>query len=103
MANINNLGESLVVVQLNDLKDVIRGIVNDCLDAHVNPPKEEDELLSIEEVANLLGVSKVTIHHRKRMGKIPFYRSGRRIYFKKSEVLASLQSSKDVGLRGRGK
>lgn len=63
-----------------------------CLEApneqYKTAPKEEEEtLLTVEEVAEYLEVSKVTIHTWKREGKLPFYRMGRRVYFKKSEIL----------------
>ena len=59
-------------------------------------PKEspkDDDLIDIKEVAKILGVSVVTVHKIKAAGKIPFFRSphGRRIYFRKSEILQSLK------------
>ena len=47
----------------------------------------DDEMLTVKEVAKLLGVSLVSIHAWKKDGKIKFYRYGSRIRFKKSEVL----------------
>jgi excisionase family DNA binding protein len=46
-----------------------------------------DEMLTVKEVAKLLGVSLVSIHAWKKDGKIKFYLYGSRIRFKKSEVL----------------
>ncbi len=50
-------------------------------------PKEDDELLTLEAAASFLKVSKVTLHHWKRDGKVKFLRIGSRIRFKKSELL----------------
>jgi excisionase family DNA binding protein len=50
-------------------------------------PPADDEMLTVKEVAKLLGVSLVSIHAWKKDGKIKFYRYGSRIRFKKSEVL----------------
>ena len=54
--------------------------------------KEQEPLLKIEEACQLLKVSKVTIHKWKKQNKIQSYRIGRKIYFKKSELLNSLNS-----------
>jgi excisionase family DNA binding protein len=50
----------------------------------------EDPLIKIEEVCKILGVSKVTIHSYKKKGFIPFLRLSNKVYFRRSEVLASL-------------
>ena len=47
----------------------------------------DDELLTVKEVAKLLGVSLVTIHAWKKDNKLKYYRYGSRIRFKKGEVL----------------
>jgi excisionase family DNA binding protein len=52
-----------------------------------------EPLIKIDEVARMLHVSKVTIFAWKKAGKIPFYRLSDRIYFKRSEILASLEKN----------
>src|ERR1041384_3938430 len=47
---------------------------------------EEDATFNIPELASFLRCSKVTIHEYKKKG-LPFYKIGRKILFKKSEVL----------------
>ncbi len=54
--------------------------------------KKDDPLVKIDEICNLLQVSRVTIHKWKKDGRIPFYRLSNRIFFKKSDVLQSLQT-----------
>jgi len=51
------------------------------------PPELDERLLNVEEIAEYLGVSKVTIFTWKREGKLPFHRLGRRVFFKESEIL----------------
>jgi predicted DNA-binding transcriptional regulator AlpA len=53
------------------------------------PPKE-DRLLSKQELANELGVSLVTLTDWMKKG-LPFLRLHKRVYFKRSEVLAIMQ------------
>jgi excisionase family DNA binding protein len=47
---------------------------------------DREEYMSIAQCAKFLGCSKVTIHEYKKQG-LPFYRIGRTVKFKKSEVL----------------
>ena len=54
----------------------------------------EDEFLTVSQVAKLLSISKVTVHHWKKVGKLPFHRFGTRIRFKKSEILNNEKFSK---------
>jgi excisionase family DNA binding protein len=51
---------------------------------------KEDQLIKLNEVAELLHVSKVTIFAWKKAGKIPFYRISNKVYFKKQEVIDAL-------------
>lgn len=53
-------------------------------------PIQTDELLNVEEACEFLCVSKVTIHKWKKKKLIVSYRIGRRIYFKKHELIKSL-------------
>jgi len=54
-------------------------------------PIPTDELLNVEEACTYLRVSKVTIHKWKKKRLIVSYRIGRRIYFKKHEMLKALR------------
>jgi excisionase family DNA binding protein len=52
----------------------------------------EDVYLSQREAARFLRVSLPTIIAWKKARKIPFYQHGRKILFKKSEVLAAMKN-----------
>jgi len=60
--------------------------------------KKEDEekadTFSILELAKFLRCSKVSIHNYKKLG-MPFYRIGRKILFKKNEVLNFMKGLKN--------
>ena len=76
------------------LKDSISESIREEFKQFVNTPKTEyDELLTIEQTAKLLHVSKVTIHKWKKQRLIPFHRIGRRIMFKKKELIEAFKSS----------
>lgn len=57
-------------------------------------PPQSDEFLTENAVRDLLLVSKVTLKAWRDSGKINFYRIGSRIRYKKSELLAALESPK---------
>lgn len=52
-----------------------------------------DENYDINELADYLKCSVQTVHNIKKEGTIPFYRLGRKVYFKKSEVDAAARVS----------
>ena len=47
---------------------------------------KDTDLLTVQQTATLLGVSKVTIHKWKQAGTIPFLRYGTRIRIRKSDI-----------------
>jgi excisionase family DNA binding protein len=51
---------------------------------------EPDQLLTIVQAASLLDVCRQTIHEWKRRGLLPFHKLGKRTYFKKLDLLESL-------------
>lgn len=54
-------------------------------------PDEEDTLLNREETAKLLGISTVTLWKWTSKNILPAFRMGKKIFYKKSEVLNALQ------------
>jgi excisionase family DNA binding protein len=87
------MAQFFVTMPIEELESRIRSIIKSEVqklnNAQSNPP---DELMSIEEVQTFLHVSKVTIHKWKKRGRIKSYRIGRKIYFKKNEILNSMGS-----------
>lgn len=72
------------------LREELQAISND-------PPKTlegGDEIMRRSDIAELFGVSLVTVHAWMKSGQIPFHRIGGRTYFKKNEVMASLKPIK---------
>lgn len=60
--------------------------------APVQPTSTEDDLLSRDEVCTILNISKTTLNNHTKAGKLQKYCIGNRVLYKKSEVLASVQS-----------
>lgn len=48
---------------------------------------EKEEILEVDDVCRIFGVSRTTVYEWRRTGKVNSYQQGRRIYFKKSELL----------------
>jgi excisionase family DNA binding protein len=83
-------------IPLSELRSIISEFITTAFTNNVNNallPKEEDPFLKIDEVCKMLSVSRVTIHNWKRQGILPFHRISNKIYFKKSEVMASLKKA----------
>ena len=55
---------------------------------------DKDKLLDIEELAEFLGKSKVTVYGLKHDKKIPYIKQGNRIYFLKKDVMEWLKSNR---------
>ena len=80
---------------VEELKCTIKDCIKDVLKEerkNVSDKSNDEELLNIEAVQKMLGVSKVTIHKWKKKGLIPFYKINRKLYFKKSELLNVFQN-----------
>lgn len=77
----------------DDLRAVIRHEIKQAGAAPAAPATDaEPELLTVEQAAALLDVTEHTIHEWKRRGLLPFLKLGSRTYFKRAELLASLQN-----------
>lgn len=75
---------------------IIRQAIGDELKALVKRYEEHkdlEELLNRKEAARFLKISKRTLITYQDSGLIPHYRLGRGIYFKKGELLESLETS----------
>lgn len=75
------------------IKDGIKEVI-ELSSANSQDQDGGEQLLSIEDVQKIFNVSKVTIHKWKKKGLIPYYKLNRKVYFKKSEVINSLQDKK---------
>lgn len=53
--------------------------------------KVEEALLSRKQTAEFLHCNLVTLWRYTREGRIPYYRVGRRMFFKKSEILKAIK------------
>lgn len=87
----------LFLLSLDEAKIFLEECVNNVLQTQQSTStvvEAPEPLIQIDEVCQIFNISKPTVHEWKRSGKIPFYRVGRRIYFKRSEIMYALQDVK---------
>jgi excisionase family DNA binding protein len=60
----------------------------------LNSTPSEEALLSFEEMCEFLGIAKSTGYQRIGRGEIPHFKKGRRLYFRKSELLRYIESGR---------
>ena len=87
------------IVTNEDLYGVITTLVQkvESLESSIQDIKntsDKDKLLDIEELAEFLGKSKVTVYRLKHDKKIPYIKQGNRIYFLKKDVMEWLKSNR---------
>jgi len=96
MKNLDTTQTSLVVMMPDELTQLIENTVKKCLLDYEFETNKEDKLLKIEDVCELLKVSKATIKNRKKKNLIPYYTIESRVFFKKSEVLETLKRHENI-------
>lgn len=88
----------LFTLTIEEFIALTKGLVEEALGQrqkeNTEKQAEQDECFDIPGLADFLHCSKVSIHNYKKKG-MPFYRVGRKLLFKKSEVLNFMK-----GLRG---
>ena len=86
---------------LEDVRAVVR---HELHHAPAAPPAgpPADELLSIREAAELLGVTVQTVHEWKRRGLLKYHKLGSRTYLKRADVLAALTGQQRTVKTGKG-
>jgi predicted DNA-binding transcriptional regulator AlpA len=52
------------------------------------------EIMTPEAVMSMLDVCRTTLSRMQRRGDFPYYKFGKRVYFRRSEILASLTAKR---------
>lgn len=76
--------------------DQIETLIERCMNRVVESiakKSSEDEILSIDEAAEFLGLERPTLYTKVSKRQIPFMKQGKRLYFSKSELTSWLKSS----------
>ena len=85
-----NTGKPLFTLSIDEFIALTKGLVTDIFNQQVKEQEEKniefDECFDIQGLADFLKCSKVSIHNYKKVG-MPYYKVGRKLLFKKEEVL----------------
>ena len=90
-------GTIITSLNVDDLIDIIKKCVTDAVSLKAQEEAKtqpSEDLLNIEDIQKIFNVSKVTVHKWKKKGLLPFYKMNRKVYFKKSEVISSMNHKK---------
>jgi excisionase family DNA binding protein len=86
----------LAAISVSDFQEMMEGYLNRIPSTPPAPAppqshKVEEKLVSATEMCQLANVARSTLYHARKDGRVPFYRMGRRILFKPSEVIEGLK------------
>lgn len=86
-------GESFQMINLSieDLLNLIKNCISEQFKhikehSHPTPSKTEKDVLSVDEVKDLLGLSKTTLWKYRKDGTLPAKKIGSRIYYSRAEL-----------------
>ncbi|SMD37641.1 transcriptional regulator, AlpA family [Reichenbachiella faecimaris] len=81
--------------ELYERLDRIEGLLVIVKDNKASESEDEEErLLNVREAARYLGDAVATLYGRTSKNEIPFYKRGKKVYFKKSELLAWIEEGR---------
>ena len=67
-------------------------VVNEVLELiKAEHPKEQDDLLTIEQVSEYLGVTKPTLHRWNKLGYLTRFHVGRKVRYRRADVERAVQ------------
>ena len=75
------------------VEQITENIKNE-LQIHPQKVTQEDEFLNIEELSNLIGLTKPTLYGHVHRNTIPFIKKGKMLRFSKNDILNWLQDGK---------
>lgn len=92
MINLNNL-PSYVKLEITkeDLLEFANQIVQQIQPKTVLPPKD---IFNITEAAEFLGLAKQTLYGYTSTNKIPFYKTNKKLYFKREDLIKWLDKGR---------
>ncbi len=64
------------------------------LKKHCQPPQVSEPMIGIDEACKILGRAKSTVYALTQAHKIPFYQPGKMLQFKRSELMAWMESAR---------
>ncbi|AYB34825.1 helix-turn-helix domain-containing protein [Chryseolinea soli] len=84
----------LAHMTIEEFKILLREILKEVLDEEKRTGLDTDCLLSTREAALLLNLEVTTLYDKTSQRLIPHYKRGKKVLFKKSELLAWIEAGK---------
>jgi excisionase family DNA binding protein len=84
----------LITLTVRDLKSLIRETVSHVLDERESKKTNNETLMNVQEAAALVNLAVATLYEKTSERIIPHYKHGKKLLFKKSELLAWIESTK---------
>jgi excisionase family DNA binding protein len=78
----------------HEFKSMIKEALIEILDERENKSNNENTLINVQEAAALLNLAVATVYEKTSERLIPHYKHGKKLMFKKSELLAWVQTRK---------
>lgn len=80
------------ILELIDKVDTIQADISELKERHI--PKVEEATIGIDEACKILNRAKSTVYALTQAHKIPYYQPGKMLQFKRSELMAWLESGR---------
>ena len=80
------------IMELIDKVDTIQADISELKERHI--PKVEEAMIGIDEACKILNRAKSTVYALTQAHKIPYYQPGKMLQFKKSELMAWMESGR---------
>ena len=88
----------LISLPIEDLQTVIIDCVNSCLRNNMQeskaPTNQPEQLLTIQEAAELLSLTVPTMYSKVSKGELPVMKRSKRLYFSRTELLEYLKEGR---------
>jgi hypothetical protein len=79
--------DTISLLTKKDIKEAVLEALSEMPQANNNEP--EQYIYGLKGLATFLGVGITTAWSLKKSGKLPFHQTGKKVFFKKSDILAA--------------
>lgn len=80
----------VILQRLDRIESMLENLQSD----KIAPENKEENFLGPQEAADFLGDALATLYGRTSKNEIPFYKRGKKLYFKKSELIEWIEAGK---------
>ena len=73
----------IIVQRLDSIEKILYDLSQN---VNTKPKEDTDEIMTVEQLSDYLTIARQTIYGKCASKELPYYKSGKRLYFKKSEI-----------------